>query len=100
MLSSPRRYGRRGCCSWQIPRARRPMAAVGETTVDDEVGLRGLYQQPSELAVLKQLDRLDAHCRNFLAHSPFAVIGSTRPRRGTDVNPRVAAPGLARVVDI
>jgi len=68
-------------------------------TVSDEMALRGLYPRPMELAVLKQLDRLDAHCRNFLAHSPFAVIGSTRPSRGTDVSPRGDAPGFARVLD-
>jgi uncharacterized protein len=67
--------------------------------VSDESKLRGLYNEPLELAVLKQLDRLDAHCRNFLAHSPFAVIGSTRPGRGTDVSPRGDAPGFARVLD-
>ena len=72
---------------------------VSTNTVSDETALRGLYQQPMELAVLKQLDRLDAHCRNFLAHSPFAVIGSTRPGRGTDVSPRGDAPGFARVLD-
>jgi len=70
-----------------------------ESTVGDEATLRGLYKDPLELAVLKQLDRLDAHCRNFLAHSPFAVIGSTRPGRGTDVSPRGDAPGFARVLD-
>ena len=75
------------------------VAAVGDATVDDEAGLRGLYQQPMGLAVLKQLDRLDAHCRNFLAYSPFAVIGSTRTGRGTDVSPRGDAPGFARVLD-
>jgi uncharacterized protein len=74
-----------------------PAAVVD--VVSDEVGLRGLYKPPMELAVLKQLDRLDAHCRNFLAHSPFAVIGSTRPGRGTDVSPRGDAPGFARVLD-
>jgi uncharacterized protein len=68
-------------------------------TVGDEAALRGIYPEPMELAVLKQLDRLDAHCRNFLAHSPFAVIGSTRPGRGTDVSPRGDAPGFARVLD-
>ena len=67
--------------------------------ISDEPALRGLYQPPMELAVLKQLDHLDAHCRNFLAHSPFAVIGSTRPGRGTDVSPRGDAPGFARVLD-
>jgi uncharacterized protein len=34
----------------------------------------------------------------LLAHSPL-VIGSTRPGRGTDVSPRGAAPGFARVLD-
>jgi hypothetical protein len=33
-------------------------AMVGDAAVADEVGLRGLYQQPMELAVLKQLDRM------------------------------------------
>ncbi len=36
------------------------------TTISDEATLRGLYEPPMELAVLKQLDRLDPHCRNFL----------------------------------
>jgi uncharacterized protein len=67
--------------------------------VSDETALRGFYPEPMEFTVLKQLDRLDAHCRNFLAHSPFAVIGSTRPGRGTDVSPRGDAPGFARVID-
>jgi uncharacterized protein len=68
-------------------------------TIDSESQLRDLYQEPMELALLKQLDRLDEHCRNFLAHSPFAVIASTRPGRGTDVSPRGDAPGFARVLD-
>ena len=73
--------------------------AGSSTLVGEETALRGLYEPPRELAVLKQLDRLDAHCRNFLAHSPFAVIGSTRPGRGTDVSPRGDAPGFVRVLD-
>ena len=73
--------------------------AEGSSTVGDEAALRGLYESPMELAILKQLDRLDTHCRNFLAHSPFAVIGSTRAGRGTDVSPRGDAPGFARVLD-
>jgi len=73
--------------------------AVSRSTVSDETALHGLYTPPTELALLKQLDRLDAHCRNFLAHSPFCVIGSTRAERGTDVSPRGDAPGFARVLD-
>jgi uncharacterized protein len=67
--------------------------------IGDEDALRGLYESPMELALLKQLDRLDRHCRNFLAHSPFCVIASTRSGRGTDVSPRGDAPGFVRVLD-
>jgi uncharacterized protein len=70
-----------------------------ESTVGDESSLRSIYERPMSLAVLKQLDRLDAHCRNFLSLSPFVVIGSTRSGRGTDVSPRGDAPGFARVLD-
>ena len=69
------------------------------TDLSDETSLRGLYPQPKGLAILKQLDRLDAHCRNFIAHSPLVVVGSTRAGRGTDVSPRGDAPGFARVLD-
>ena len=71
----------------------------GGSIVGDEPTLRGLYQSPKELALLKQLDRLDTHCRNFIAHSPFVVIGSTRAGQGTDVSPRGDAPGFVRVLD-
>ena len=67
--------------------------------IGNENALRGLYGTPMELALLKQLGRLDPHCRNFLAHAPFCVIASTRPGKGTDVSPRGDAPGFARVLD-
>jgi uncharacterized protein len=67
--------------------------------IGNEDALRGLYEAPSSLALLKQLDHLDTHCRNFLAHSPFCVIASTRAGRGTDVSPRGDAPGFVRVLD-
>jgi uncharacterized protein len=67
--------------------------------ISDETSLRSLYQPPMELSLLKQLDHLDSHCRNFLAHSPFCVIASTRPGKGTDVSPRGDAPGFVRVLD-
>lgn len=67
--------------------------------LDAEAALRARFGQPSELARLKQLDRLDRHCRNFIAHSPFLVIGTTCPGRGTDVSPRGDAPGFVHVID-
>lgn len=65
----------------------------------DEALLRALYGDPSELARLKQLDRLDPHCRRFIAQSPFLVIGTARPGTGMDVSPRGDAPGFVQVLD-
>ena len=65
----------------------------------DEAALRALYPERSRLSVLKELDRLDPHCRHFISLSPFLVIGSTRAGSGTDVSPRGDHPGFVRVLD-
>jgi PPOX class probable FMN-dependent enzyme len=61
--------------------------------------LRGLYGEPSQLARLKQLDRLDKHCRTFIAHAPFLVIASAGADGGLDASPRGDAPGFVTVED-
>lgn len=38
--------------------------------------LRSLYAQPAERALRKQQPLLDAHCRHFIALSPFCVVAS------------------------
>jgi len=68
-------------------------------TITEETALRAGYPAQSELSRLKELDHLDQHCRNFIALSPFLVIGSTRPGVGTDVSPRGDQPGFVRVLD-
>ena len=70
-----------------------------DAPIRDERGLRTLFAEPSDLVRRKQLDRLDRHCRNFIAHSPLLVIGSTRPGKGTDVSPRGDTPGFVQVID-
>jgi PPOX class probable FMN-dependent enzyme len=61
--------------------------------------LRALYRAPSERAVKKQLDRLDAHCRRFVALSPFLVLASTDARDRVDASPRGGDPGFVKVAD-
>jgi uncharacterized protein len=58
-----------------------------------------LYKAPSERARLKQLDRLDRHCRRFVELSPLAILASASPAGGQDVSPRGGAPGFVRVLD-
>jgi len=69
------------------------------TYLDDVAELRPPYNSPGALACAKQIDRIDQHCRNFIARSPLVVIGSHHPERGVDVSPRGDAPGFVQVLD-
>jgi len=55
--------------------------------------------EPSGLAVGKQLDRLDCHCRDFIALSPFVLVGTSGDAGACDVSPRGDAPGFVVVLD-
>ena len=61
--------------------------------------LRALYGPPSEIAARKSLQRLDEHCRHFIARSPFVCLSSAAADGTADVSPRGDAPGFVRVLD-
>lgn len=61
--------------------------------------LRALYRDASERSLRKQLDRLDVHCRRFVALSPFLVIASTDANGRVDASPRGGDPGFVKVAD-
>lgn len=60
----------------------------------DEATLRQLYGAPSGRSVAKELDRLDRHCRHFIALSPFVLIATADASGATDVSPRGDLPGF------
>jgi PPOX class probable FMN-dependent enzyme len=60
--------------------------------------LYGLYDAPSERVRLKQIDRLDEHCRAFIAASPFLIL-ATCGSSGADGSPRGDRPGFVEVAD-
>ncbi len=68
-------------------------------TVKTEAELRGIMGEPGGLAVGKQLDRLDRHCRSFVALSPFVLVGTSDASGSWDVSPRGDAPGFVAVLD-
>ena len=68
-------------------------------TIENPQLLREIYGEPSERAVKKQLTRLDRHCRNFIALSPFLVIASSDPSGRCDASPKGDAAGFVQVVD-
>lgn len=70
------------------------MTAIG--TIEE---LRALYGAPGVRSVQKQMSRLDAHAKAFLAKSPFVLIGSSAPGKRPDVSPKGDQPGFAAVID-
>lgn len=69
------------------------------TIISDAGTLREAYGAPSERAARKVLPKLDRHCRNFIALSPFLVIGTASADRTADCSPRGDAPGFVSVLD-
>ena len=68
-------------------------------TIENVEHLRETYGAPSERSLKKQLNRLDKHCRDFIARSPFLVIASADPSGRCDASPKGDAPGFVHVID-
>ncbi len=64
--------------------------------ITDEAGLRALYGPKLGRSVDKELTALDAHCRAFIAASPYLVVSTSGPQ-GLDLTPRGDAPGFVVV---
>lgn len=67
--------------------------------VADDASLRALFREPSYGAVHKQIDRLDDHCRAFIAHSPFVLLATSNDDGTCDVSPKGGPPGFVTVLD-
>jgi len=79
------------------PAVTAPVPAAG--TIADEARLRAHYPPPTPLAHVKQLARLDAHARRFIALSPFLVLATADAAGRCDASPRGDAPGFVAVED-
>ena len=69
------------------------------SVLQSEEELRRHFPVSMERAKLKVLDRLDRHCEDFIARSPFLCIGTSRPDGCADVSPRGDPPGFVHVAD-
>lgn len=73
-------------------------AEIGDrVTTRDQ--LRAIVGEVSPRAVAKDIGRLDEHCRAFITHSPFALLGTASAAGFCDVSPRGDLPGFVRVLD-
>ncbi len=62
---------------------------VGEAVMGE------MFGHAEGLALRKSPKRLDRRCRDFIARSPFLVIGVTGADGRTDIHPRGDPPGAS-----
>jgi PPOX class probable FMN-dependent enzyme len=67
--------------------------------VTAEEELRALLGTPSERAVKKESAVVDEAGRNFIAHSPFLLLGTSNAAGQCDVSPKGDQPGFVHVLD-
>jgi uncharacterized protein len=64
---------------------------------DDE--LATLYGPPVEAVTNKIIDRLDSHCRDFIARAPFVLVATADEDGNCDVSPKGGSTGFVHVLD-
>jgi PPOX class probable FMN-dependent enzyme len=67
--------------------------------VGSEAELRQIYRPAAKIVQEKVLDRLETHAREFIAASPFVLIGTAAPNGTADVSPKGGPPGFVVVLD-
>ena len=67
--------------------------------ITDHEALRRIYKAPGESAVKKDIGRIDAHVRHFLAKTPFAVIATSNAAGVQDASPKGGPPGFIVPLD-
>src|SRR5918996_1353508 len=61
--------------------------------------LREYYDAPMEVAVRKDIGRLDELCRRLIAASPMLFVATFSEEGRCDVSPRGGPPGFVTVLD-
>ncbi len=61
--------------------------------------LRTIIAEPEEAVRRIEIRALDAHCRDFIARSPFVFLATSNAAGECDVSPKGDAPGFALVLD-
>ena len=75
------------------------MTADFPAAIASAADLEEVYGEPMGAAVEKTVDRLDEHCRAFIARSPFLAIGAVGADGRIDVSPRGGPAGFVRILD-
>lgn len=76
-----------------------PVAAPAQPTDPSGHAVVEGYRTPGGLVLDKVIDHLDAHCREFIAHSPFATLATADPEGWPEISPRGGDRGFVHVLD-
>ena len=76
-----------------------PITSRFQNVVTSEAEIRAIVPPAEGGAVTKVIDRIDDHCRRFIARSPFLVIASGSAPVGIDVSPKGDPAGFVHVLD-
>lgn len=68
-------------------------------TITTREALRAVLGEPSPRAVAKVIDRIDSHCRGFIARSPFLLLATADGQGKVDVSPKGDPAGFVQVLD-
>jgi PPOX class probable FMN-dependent enzyme len=68
------------------------------TAIRDEAGLRDVIGHPTDIVRAKLSDHINELTRQFVEHSPFVCVATSRPDGGLDVSPRGDPKGFVRVL--
>ena len=70
-----------------------------DEVIATEQDLRKIIGPANKWFTSKILHRLDRRCRDFVAASPFVVVGSTDPLGMVDLSPKGDRAGFVRCLD-
>lgn len=68
-------------------------------SISSQDELRTVYREAGGVPLDKVINKLDAHCVDFLAKSPFMVLSTADADGVVDGSPKGGTPGFARVLD-
>ena len=74
------------------------MTAFGDVLASADE-LTAIYGAPSEAVASKLVDRLDGHCRDFIARAPFVLVATADADGNCDVSPKGGDPGFVQILD-
>jgi uncharacterized protein len=67
--------------------------------IDSRAELEAAYRAPAQRSLDKEVDHLDRHCRDYIAHAPFMILSSSDAAGRCDVSPKGGPPGFVTVLD-